>query len=896
MAAIACYCLAGSSESQAQAAASLSPSPLAFSATTIQQGNELYITLRNSGTAPLSFTGSTPFTITGANVFSVYPNGSCTGTYVDFGTDLPAGSSCTIGVQFWPNQAGEVSATVSIADNAANSPQTVTITGIGASGLLQFIPGLLDTAAGTYGTPGEAGDSGLARAALLNGGFGAAFDTAGNFYFSDNINNTVRKIDTSGYISVYAGAPYTSDGDYSGDNGPAASARLNIPMGIATDAAGNLYIADMHNCVVRKVNTAGVITTFAGNYQGNAAGGYGGDDGPATNALMNEPSGIAVDTLGNVYIADQVNDIVRKVDTNGKITRFAGIANQPGYTGNTGQATLATLNQPYMLATDLAGNLYIVDGVNKVVRRVDNTGIITTYAGGGNAAVTTTPQSATAVSLNAQSMATDPAGNLYIADHGQLFVVNTSQQISLIEGGGASTSSGIPALAASLNDSGAVAVDAEGDVFINDPVDNVIDEIGPQGSLQFDTQNVGTTGAPLSLTLTNSGNAAVNFYNPSDAGFMPGTSLPAASLPPRGATSGISIGGGVGTISGDFALASGGSCNLTAGGSIAAGSSCTVNVTFSPTATGGRAGTITFYTDEPYASHTGTVQLSGTGTSILNLPTVTLTPSLTFTATTGTTTTAKAATLSNTGGVAVTISGISISGTNPSDFAITTGANACGASLGVESTCSIYVTFTPASAASFAATLSVADNAGGSPQTTSLSGTGSAPANYTVAVPTPKQSVQPGATASFTINVVPVNGAYSSMVTLAASGLPAGATASFNPASVMPGSTGATSQLTIQTAAVNTTASTTGSGWILAAPLGLLGLLCVPGRRRGRLLMRGVLLFALLGALTALSGCGGGFSLPTSGTTVSAAKSYTITVTGTSGVEQQITTVQLTVQ
>jgi hypothetical protein len=277
-------------------------------------------------------------------------------------------------------------------------------------------------------------------------------------------------------------------------------------------------------------------------------------------------------------------------------------------------------------------------------------------------------------------------------------------------------------------------------------------------------------------------------------------------------------------------------------------------------------------------------------------PVATLTPTLAFPSTTvGATATALAATLSNSGNASLSINGITIAGANPSDFAITTGSNACGETLAADASCSIYVTFTPASATSFSATLSVADNASGSPQTASLTGTGTAPLvpSYAVASPTSPQTVQPGGAATYTINVNPVNGSFTSVVTLAASGLPSGATATFLPPTVTPGSTGASSTLTVQTATPVVTVASRSSSWPLAAPaLALIGLFFVPGKRR-RWITLGVLLLASLTALTALSGCGGGFGLGSGGP---ASTNYTITVTGTSGEAQQTTTVQLTVQ
>jgi len=234
-----------------------------------------------------------------------------------------------------------------------------------------------------------------------------------------------------------------------------------------------------------------------------------------------------------------------------------------------------------------------------------------------------------------------------------------------------------------------------------------------------------------------------------------------------------------------------------------------------------------------------------------------------------------------------------LAGTNPTNFAITTGTNSCGETLSSGATCNIYVTFTPASAASFSASLQLTDNAAGSPQSTSLSGIGTAAvvASFTIGSSTSAQTVQPGGTATYTISATAQNGAFTTPVTLAASGLPAGATATFTPASITPGSSSATSALSIQTATTTAAAAKRSLGWPLAAPaLAIVSLLFVPGKRRRRWITMALLLFAFLGAIATLTGCGGGFSL------TPPAQTYTITVTGTSGAETQSTTVQLTVQ
>ena len=370
-------------------------------------------------------------------------------------------------------------------------------------------------------------------------------------------------------------------------------------------------------------------------------------------------------------------------------------------------------------------------------------------------------------------------------------------------------------------------------------------------SLNFSSQYAGTTSAKQSTTLTNTGNGALTF-------------------------SGITISG---ANPSDFAQTN--NC----GASLAVGGSCSISVTFTPASVSSFSATLSV-TDNA-SSSPQTVTLTGTGTTP-PAPVASLTPaSLSFTAVSGTTATAQGVTLKNSGNAALTISGIAIGGANPGDFAQT---NTCGASLAVGGSCSISVTFTPASAASFTATLSMTDDAGGSPQVVTLSGTGTSAPSFTLSSSAASGSVQPSGTAKFNITVSAQNGTYSSPVTFSVSGLPTGASAAFQPLSVTPGSSSATSVLTIQASASTALSTQSGSPWPLSAPaLALVGFLFVPRRVRKRWTSLAVLLFASLGALAALSGCGGGFAM-------SSPKTYTITVTGTSGADKSATTIQLTVQ
>jgi trimeric autotransporter adhesin len=270
--------------------------------------------------------------------------------------------------------------------------------------------GSLSLTAGV-GSSEYSGDGGQAASAQLSNPEGVAVDSAGNLYIADSGNNRIRKVTPAGIISTVAG---NGTSGFSGDGGPATMARLFMPIGVAVDSAGNIYIADTFNLRIRKVTLTGTITTVAGN----GSKGYGGDGSPATAAKLNSPSGVMVDSAGNIYIADSGNNRIRKVTPAGIISTVAGNGAR-GYGGDGDAATSAKLNSPSGVAVDSAGDLYIADRDNRRIRKVTLAGTITTVAGNGDFGYSGDGGAATSAKLNSPSgVAVDSAGNLYIADSG----------------------------------------------------------------------------------------------------------------------------------------------------------------------------------------------------------------------------------------------------------------------------------------------------------------------------------------------------------------------------------------------------------------------------------------------------------------------------------------------
>jgi sugar lactone lactonase YvrE len=311
---------------------------------------------------------------------------------------------------------------------------------------------------------GFAGDGGGATLAQLAGPAGVAVDSSGNLYIATYADNRIRKVDSKNSISTFAG---NSGYGFAGDGGPATSAQLSAPRGIAVDSSGNVYLADRWNNRIRKI-AGGNLSTIAGN----GLGSFGGDGGSPANAQLSAPDGVAIDKTGNVYISDFLNNRVRMVSPAGVISTVAGNG-LSGFSGDGGAATSAQLSQPAGLAIDGAGNLYIADSNNGAIRKVTPAGIISTVAGTGTSGFSGDGGAATSAKMMAPfAVALDSSGNLYIADYyGWIRKVTAfTGVISTLAGNGTIGYSGDggAATAAQFYNPLGVAVDSSGTVYVAD--------------------------------------------------------------------------------------------------------------------------------------------------------------------------------------------------------------------------------------------------------------------------------------------------------------------------------------------------------------------------------------------------------------------------------------------
>jgi Big-like domain-containing protein/NHL repeat-containing protein len=430
------------------------------------------------------------------------------------------------------------------------------------------------TVAGT-GKEGYNGDHGAATSAAITAPTALVSDTDGNLYFADRDNHVIRKIDTAGVITTVAGAGLQGFG---GDGGPATSALLDTPSGVAVDEAKNLYISDTRNQRVRMVSAAGVITTLAGN----GTAGFCGDGGPAVNACLYNPRGISVDTSENVYVADSGNNCIRLI-SNGKISTVAGSPTQ-GMGGDGGAATSAQLNHPLGVTIASNGKLFIADSSNQRIRTV-SAGVISALAGTG--VVGDLGDGGPAISALLAlpgAIREDPLGNMVVADTNNNRLREIAYDGNILSISGANLEG--PPLgtvpASAVFDSPMDVLPTSTGFYVADTDNRLIRRV-QLSALDFQRRPAGTVSAGLPITLGSNGTTPVT-------------------------VSQITLAGG------GFRMIPGGSCPLTLPFNIVPGTSCIVLVAFAPGSATNFAGKVELMDNDPESPQI--VMLAGVG--ILN--------------------------------------------------------------------------------------------------------------------------------------------------------------------------------------------------------------------------------------------------------------------------------------
>jgi streptogramin lyase len=322
------------------------------------------------------------------------------------------------------------------------------------------------------GLPGS-GDytDGTGSAARFNGPRGMAVDSTGNIYVGDTGNDTIRKVTPAGVVTTLAGAP----GNYGGADGTGSDAQFFSPRGVAVDRAGIVYVADTYNNTIRKVSPAGVVTTLAGK-----PASQGSTDGTGSEARFTYPSGVAVDSAGNVYVADTSNNTIRKVTPAGVVTTLAGHAGIQGSEDGTGSA--ARFLQPTDVAVDSAGNVYVADFYSDAIRKVTPAGVVTTLAGQAGIQGSADGTGRDAQFRDPWGVAVDGTGNVYVTDYGNSTIRKVTPEgvVTTLAGGNNSSADGTGS-GAGFNGPEGVAVDSTGNLYVADTGNYTIRRGYPEG-------------------------------------------------------------------------------------------------------------------------------------------------------------------------------------------------------------------------------------------------------------------------------------------------------------------------------------------------------------------------------------------------------------------------------
>jgi hypothetical protein len=612
------------------------------------------------------------FTV-GGNINTIAGNGTaCAGTCGDGGAATSAQTYNPVGV------AVTSGGTVYFGDNSNYVVDSFTV------------GGNLHTVAGNHTYNTETLINGApANGVVLANPFGIMNDSSGNVYIADSHNYMVRElVKSTGLVNFFAGSGTYG---YGGDGGPATSAKMTYVWGVGKDSTGNIYIADGSNCLVREVNTAGNMSTFSGVVLNGTSPqcGYSGDGGPATSAKLYQPYGIAVDKKGAIYISDYTEHVIRKV-SGGNINTIAGIGGLAGFSGDGGPATSALLYAPQAVAVDPAGNVFIADTNNCRVREINaSTGVITTIAGTGVCSFTGDGLGVSSAVAYPQGLAVDANDNLFIGDYSnRVRWLAPNGFITTIAGTGAAGYNGDGGLAtaALLSEPTGVALDSAGNILVSDYNNLRVRKITAfsalntsTGNLAFGLTSVGSTSSPQTLTLSAYGPVTISNIATS-TNYSEADNCPA---------------------------------------SLSNGNTCTMYVYFVPTGSGALPGNLTVNSNG-FFNQTNTVNLTGLGSaiSLAGAP-------LTFGNQLVTTTSAaKTVTVKNNGSTAVTMG--AITSTNTTDYAIS--ANTCpasGSTLAGGSSCTISVKFGPQSTGAKRGTVVINDSDPSTPQLIGLNGTGS---------------------------------------------------------------------------------------------------------------------------------------------------------------------------
>jgi streptogramin lyase len=359
--------------------------------------------------------------------------------------------------------------------------------------------GVVTTLAGTAGSFGSA--DGTGSAARFDNPYGVAVDASGNVYVADRNNHTIRKITPAGVVTTLAGTA----GSSGSADGTGSAARFNYPYGVAVDGSGNVYVADTYNHTIRTITPAGVVTTLAGT-----AGSVGSADGTGSAARFYYPQGVAVDGSGNLYVADLGNHTIRKITPAGVVTTLAGTAGSSGSADGTGSA--ARFYLPYGVAVDSSGNVYVADTHNNTIRKITPAGVVTTLAGTA-ASFGSADGTGSAARFNyPYGVAVDGSGNVYVADPGNNTIrkITPAGVVTTLAGtAGSSGSADGTGSAARFWSPGGVAVDGSGNVYVVDNFNHTIRKITPAGVVTT------LAGTALSSGSADGTGSAARFYYPS---------------------------------------------------------------------------------------------------------------------------------------------------------------------------------------------------------------------------------------------------------------------------------------------------------------------------------------------------------------------------------------------